>query len=173
MSRIVLKCQLYKNFFSTLPKSSPTAVSSLKRNSSVTEKKITQPKIDEEHIFGKKQTVRKLQQLLGVSTFIALGIVNSNESLSFINGKTMTERFEVLKSAGVTNDAISKYPSLLANDHLEQKLQICKKITDDINEVVPLLTLRINELTSMLNKGVSKNRLKLLSEILQVICWPC
>lgn len=168
MSRIILKYQMYKKCFSTLPKPSATGVPQ-KQSNSATEKKIVQTKVDEEHIFGKKETVRKLQQLLGVSTFTALGIVNDNKSLSFLNGKTMTERFEILKTAGVTNDVISKYPSLLATDNLQENMKICREVTNDMNEVAPMLTLKINVLISMLKRGVSKNRLALLSEILQVI----
>lgn len=161
ISRVVLRYQMYQRFFSALAKSNVANVST-KQND---EKKI---QIDEDHQFGKKQTIRKLQQLLGVSAFIALGIANTDRSLSFVNGKMMTHLFELLKEAGIRNDTILKYPSLLGAKNLEKNLVICRGLADDMNDVAPFLALRTDVLESMFAKGVSRNRLELLSKLLQV-----
>lgn len=161
ISKVVLRYQIYQRFFSALAKSNVANVST-KQND---EKKI---QIDEDHQFGKKQTIRKLQQLLGISAFTAQGIANTNKSLSFVNGKMMTNFFEILKGAGIRNDTILKYPTLLGAKNLERNLVICRGLADDMNDVAPFLALTTDALESMLVKGVSRNRLELLSNLLQV-----
>lgn len=161
ISRVVLRYQMYQRFFSAIAKANVASVST-KQND---EKKV---QIDEDHQFGKKHTVRKLQQLLGVSAFAALGIANTTKNLSFVNGKMMTNFFETLKGAGVRSDTIVKYPSLLGAKDLEKNLEICGHLADDMNDVAPFLTLRVDVLKSMLMKGVSRKRLDVLSELLQV-----
>lgn len=163
MSKIILKCHIYKRFFSALPKPATTNVRP--KRSSEEEKKVC-TKIDNDHLFGKKHTIRNLQQLLGISAFDALGIANSTKTLSLVNGKMMSKNFEILKKAGVRNDVILKYPTLLAMNDVMRKLNVCKQISDDVNEVAPLLTLKIQELENMAVKDM--RRTQNLSELLQV-----
>lgn len=143
-------------------------VDTLTKQTSVPKKRTVQAKINQEHIFGRKYIIRKLQEVLGVSAFAAVGILNSNKALCLLNGKMMAQRFEILKAAGLTTDIILNYPSLLTTNDLERKLEISKRLTDNIAEVAPLLTLKIQDLENMIQKARSTNRLQLLSDLLQV-----
>lgn len=161
MSKITFRTQIYYRLFVSLAKRNVTSIE-IKLND---EKKV---QVDEEHQFGKKYTIKKLQQLLGISVFTAQGIANTTKSLSFVNGKMMTNSCEILKKNGITKETILKYPNLLASRDLEKNLEICKQLVDDINETAPFLLLQENELVTMIMKGVTKNRLNVLAELLQV-----
>lgn len=164
MLKIILKCPIYNRAASSLGKASAATIP-LKHTSSGSEKKV---QVDDEHLFGKKHTIRKLQQLLCVSTFIAQGIANTNKTLSLVNGKIMTNLYEKLKAAGVSKDTVLRYPTLLATKDLDANLVICKKLSVDLNDVAPLLTLNTRELASMLTRGVTEHRINVLSDLLQV-----
>lgn len=148
----------------TLPK---TAVFNMlpRFNSAVTK---VQNETSEEQVIGKNYTVKKLQQLLGISTYTALGIANSYKNLSLVSGRIMSKNYEVLKKAGVSDESLVNYPSILAADDIERKLVICRKFWKNVTEVVPLLDMKITELENMVSKNITAHRLKTLSELLQV-----
>lgn len=160
--RIIIKYQFNNRLFSAAAKQ-VSAIATLKQNE--TKKNF---KTDEDYLHSKSQTVKHLEQLLGISTFAAQDIANTNKGLSFINGRMLSNFYKILKNAGIHDSTIIKYPSLLGTRNLEKNLEICGELADDLNDIAPLLTLPVQQLEAIVQKGDSKNRFLVLSKLLQV-----
>lgn len=128
-------------------------------------------KTDEEYAFGKQHIVKKLEELLGIKTFSALNIANKYRSLSSINGKTMTDNYQLCKDAGIKRSTILKYPELLVEKDLRSKVELIKQLPYDVNKVSPLILMEYNKLRRFIDnqlKGMKVDRIHLVSKLLDV-----
>lgn len=132
-----------------------------------TEKKII-VKIDDDHAFGKKYTIKKLEELLKIRTFAALDIANKHKKLSLVNGKMMTKSFQLLQDAGVTIETILKYPLILADREIEMKITLLRLLPYDINVVAAFFYFDSKNLANFVQKEKREGRIARFSKALQV-----
>lgn len=128
----------------------------------------------EEYAFGKRFTVKNLEQLLSVKKITALDIANKYKKLSLVNGKKMATNFTLCKEAGLTKETLLKYPEILAQTNLDYKLSLVKQLSFDMNVVAPLLNVETKNLKGFIESFASERevygkggRIGYLSELLQ------
>lgn len=132
-------------------------------------------KTDDDYAFGKKHTIKKLENLLGIRTFTAMNIADKYKKLSLVNGKVLSDNFEMCIEAGLTKNTIMKYPEILSQKDLNMKIDLLRDLPLKINDRASLLLLNYKALSNFVEHYKKEyddeyrlGRIEILGEILEM-----
>lgn len=132
-------------------------------------------KTDDDYAFGKKHTIKKLEQLLGITTFTAMTIADKYKKLSLVSGKVLSDNFEMCIDTGLTKNAIMKYPEILSQKDLNMKIDLLRDLPLKMNDRASLLRLNYKALSNFVEHCKKEyddeyklGRIEILGEILEM-----